>query len=230
VVVLAQDEARELNHNYIGTEHILLGLLREGEGIAARVLASLGVTLDGVRGQLVEIVGAGEDITTHGQAPFTPRAKKVLEYSLREALSLGTNYIGPEHILLGLTRENEGVATRILLDCDADAEKIRNEVMRLVPGPSAQPAVAMPGHVSGFDPWIRVGPSPSLRRLLMVAAARALDDGRSEIDASDILLALTRDEKTGPLLAGLGVDEAGVREAIEHTGASEEPPQDASEG
>src|SRR5260221_13469954 len=128
VVVLAQEEARTLKHNYIGTEHILLGLLREEEGLAARVLESLDITTERVRSQVVRIVGSGEEGTS-GQIPFTPRAKKVLELALREALSLGHNYIGTEHILLGLSRENEGVAARILLDFDAEAETIRKEVI-----------------------------------------------------------------------------------------------------
>ena len=106
VVVLAQEEARTLKHNYIGTEHILLGLLREEEGLAARVLESLDITVERVRAQVVRIVGSGEEVTS-GQIPFTPRAKKVLELALREALSLGHNYIGTEHILLGLVREND---------------------------------------------------------------------------------------------------------------------------
>src|SRR6187401_3028275 len=134
VVVLAQDEARALKHNYIGTEHILLGLLREEEGLAARVLESLDITVEEVRAQVARIVGQGDEVTT-GQIPFTPRAKKVLELALREALSLGHNYIGTEHILLGLVRENEGVAARILLDFDADSDKIRNEVIRMLSGP-----------------------------------------------------------------------------------------------
>ena len=134
VVVLAQDEARALKHNYIGTEHILLGLLREEEGLAARVLESFDITVEEVRAQVARIVGQGDEVTT-GQIPFTPRAKKVLELALREALSLGHNYIGTEHILLGLVRENEGVAARILLDFDADAEKIRNEIIRMLSGP-----------------------------------------------------------------------------------------------
>jgi hypothetical protein len=137
VVVLAQEEARALKHNYIGTEHILLGLLREDEGLAARVLESLDLTLERVRGQVVRIVGSGEEVTS-GQIPFTPRAKKVFELALRESLSLGHNYIGTEHILLALVRENEGVAARILLDFDADAEKIRGEVIRMLSGPSRQ--------------------------------------------------------------------------------------------
>jgi ATP-dependent Clp protease ATP-binding subunit ClpC len=144
VVVLAQDEARALKHNYIGTEHILLGLLREEEGLAARVLESLDITVEEVRAQVARIVGQGDEVTT-GQIPFTPRAKKVLELALREALSLGHNYIGTEHILLGLVRENEGVAARILLDFDADAEKIRNEIIRMLSGPGRRQGGATGG-------------------------------------------------------------------------------------
>ena len=134
VVVLAQDEARALEHGYIGTEHILLGLLREEEGLANRVLESLDISVEEVRAQVARIIGQGDDVTM-GQIPFTPRAKKVLDYSLREALALGHNYIGTEHILLGLVRENEGVACQILLEFDADAEKIRNEVISMLSGP-----------------------------------------------------------------------------------------------
>ena len=137
VVVLAQEEARMLNHNYIGTEHILLGLIHEGEGVAAKALESLGISLDAVREQVQEIIGQGQQAPS-GHIPFTPRAKKVLELSLREALQLGHNYIGTEHILLGLVRENEGVAARILLDFDADSEKIRNEVIRMLSGPGGR--------------------------------------------------------------------------------------------
>src|SRR6187200_1404821 len=122
VVVLAQEEARTLKHNYIGTEHILLGLLREEEGLAARVLESLDITVERVRAQVVRIVGSGEEVTS-GQIPFTPRAKKVLELALREALSLGHNYIGTDHILLGF---------------DADSDKIRNEVIRMLSGPGGR--------------------------------------------------------------------------------------------
>jgi ATP-dependent Clp protease ATP-binding subunit ClpC len=138
VVVLAQEEARGFRHNYIGTEHILLGLLREEEGLAARVLESLSVTVEEVRAQVARMVGQGDEVTT-GQIPFTPRAKKVLELSLREALSLGHDYIGTEHILLALARENEGVAARILLDFDADAEKLRNEIIRLLGDQAVRP-------------------------------------------------------------------------------------------
>ena len=134
MVVLAQEEARALGHNYIGSEHILLGLLREDEGLAARVLESLDITLERVRAQVERIVSRGDEVAA-GPIPFTPRAKRVLELAHGEALSLGHNYIGTEHILLGLTREDEGVATRILLDFEADSETVRNEVLRMLSGP-----------------------------------------------------------------------------------------------
>jgi ATP-dependent Clp protease ATP-binding subunit ClpC len=133
VVVLAQDEARHFNHNYIGTEHLLLGLLREDEGVAAQALSSLNVALDDVREQVESIVGYGEE-GTGAQAPFTPRSKKVLELALREALQLGHNYIGTEHILLGLVRESEGVAARVLSNLDVDPDKVRREVVRRLGG------------------------------------------------------------------------------------------------
>jgi ATP-dependent Clp protease ATP-binding subunit ClpA len=129
VVVLAQDEARALKHNYIGTEHLLLGVLREEEGIGAQALFALDVSLEEVRALVARIIGTGDEIET-GQIPFTPRAKKVLELALREALSLGHNYIGTEHLLLGLVREGEGVAMHILRDFDVDAEKIREWIVR----------------------------------------------------------------------------------------------------
>jgi ATP-dependent Clp protease ATP-binding subunit ClpC len=168
VVVLAQDEARALKHNYIGTEHILLGLLREEEGLAARVLESLDVTVEEARAQVARIIGPGDEPIVSGQIPFTPRAKKVLELSLREALSLKHNYIGTEHILLGLVRENEGVAARILLDFGADAEKIRNEIMRVLSGPGGPGLVHTETvqRLAGRTGWTSYGPlaerTPSL--------------------------------------------------------------------
>jgi ATP-dependent Clp protease ATP-binding subunit ClpC len=131
VVVFAQDEARTLKHDYIGTEHVLLGLLRAEEGVAAAVLDSLDITVEEVRDQVARIIGPGDEVTT-GQIPFTPRARKVLELALREALSLGHKHIGTEHILLALVRENEGMGARILLEFDADAEKIRDETLRVL--------------------------------------------------------------------------------------------------
>ena len=131
VVVIAQSEARALKHNYIGTEHLLLGLLREEEGIAARVLMSFDVTVEEVRAQVARIIGQGDEVVG-GRIPFTPRSKKILELSLREALAVGHNYIGTEHILLGLMREGEGVAVRILLDFGASPAAVRDEVLRLL--------------------------------------------------------------------------------------------------
>src|ERR1043165_8052009 len=133
VVVLAQEEARMLNHNYIGTEHILLGLIHEGEGVAAKALESLGISLEGVRQQVEEIIGQGQQAPS-GHIPFTPRAKKVLELSLREALQLGHNYIGTEHIRRGLSREGEGVSAQVLVKLGADLNRVRQQVIQLLSG------------------------------------------------------------------------------------------------
>ena len=173
VVVLAQEEARALKHNYIGTEHILLGLLREEEGLAARVLESLDVTVEEVRAQVARIIGPGDEPIVSGQIPFTPRAKKVLELSLREALSLKHNYIGTEHILLGLVRENEGVAARILLDFDADAEKIRSEIMRVLSGPGGPGLVHTETvqHRAGRIGWTSYGPLAQRAPSLLLGSA-----------------------------------------------------------
>ena len=133
VVVLAQEEARLLNHNYIGTEHILLGLIHEGEGVAAKALESLSISLEAVRSQVEDIIGQGGS-SPSGHIPFTPRAKKVLELSLREALQLGHNYIGTEHILLGLIREGEGVAAQVLVKLGADLSRVRQQVIQLLSG------------------------------------------------------------------------------------------------
>ncbi len=131
VVVLAQEEARILSHNYIGTEHILLGLIREGEGVAAKALASLGISLDTVRQQVEETIGQGQQAES-GHIPFTSRAKKVLELSLSESKALGHHYIGTEHILLGLIREGEGVAAQVLVDLGADLTRVRQQVIKLL--------------------------------------------------------------------------------------------------
>ena len=144
VVVLAQEEAKMLNHNYIGTEHILLGLIHEGEGVAAKSLESLGISLEGVRSQVEEIIGQGQQAPS-GHIPFTPRAKKVLELSLREALQLGHNYIGTEHILLGLIREGEGVAAQVLVKLGADLNRVRQQVIQLLSGYQGKEQVAVGG-------------------------------------------------------------------------------------
>jgi ATP-dependent Clp protease ATP-binding subunit ClpC len=213
VVVLAQEEARTLKHNYIGTEHILLGLLREEEGLAARVLESLDITVERVRAQVVRIVGSGEEVTS-GQIPFTPRAKKVLELALREALSLGHNYIGTEHILLGLVRENEGVAARILLDFDADSEKIRNEVIRMLSGPGGRRQGAGGGSGEGKK-------SSKLldqfgRNLTKLASEGKLDPviGR-ETEIERIMQILSRRQKNNPVLLGEpGVGKTAIVEGL----------------
>jgi ATP-dependent Clp protease ATP-binding subunit ClpC len=219
VVVLAQEEARTLKHNYIGTEHILLGLLREEEGLAARVLESLDITVERVRAQVVRIVGSGEEVTS-GQIPFTPRAKKVLELALREALSLGHNYIGTEHILLGLVRENEGVAARILLDFDADSEKIRNEVIRMLSGPGGRRQGGGSGSGSGSAPGEGKKSSKLLdqfgRNLTKLAAEGKLDPvvGR-ETEIERIMQILSRRTKNNPVLIGEpGVGKTAVVEGL----------------
>jgi len=149
VVVLAQDEARALKHNYIGTEHLLLGLLREEEGLGARTLENLGIVIEPVRAQVARIVGLGDEAAT-GQIPFTPRAKRVLELALREGLALGHNHIGTEHLLLGLAREGDGVAMRLLVDLGVDAEKIREAVIQALGGDPS--AYAVEQHIFAESP------------------------------------------------------------------------------
>jgi ATP-dependent Clp protease ATP-binding subunit ClpC len=214
VVVLAQEEARTLKHNYIGTEHILLGLLREEEGLAARVLESLDITVERVRSQVVRIVGSGEEVTS-GQIPFTPRAKKVLELALREALSLGHNYIGTEHILLGLVRENEGVAARILLDFDADSDKIRNEVIRMLSGPGGRRQGGAGGGAGEGKKSSKLLDQFG-RNLTRLAEEGKLDPviGR-ETEIERIMQILSRRTKNNPVLLGEpGVGKTAVVEGL----------------
>src|SRR5205807_6010184 len=158
VLVLSQDEARALNHNFIGTEHLLLGVIREENGLAAKALTSLGISLDRVREKVKETIGPAT-VGYEGSPPFTPRAKKVLELSLREALQLGHNYIGTEHILLGLVREGEGVGAQVLAGCAGGLARVRQSVLELIPGhgeapePSAPAEIRPPrGSVFGTEP------------------------------------------------------------------------------
>ncbi|CAB4533525.1 MAG: AAA domain-containing protein [Actinobacteria bacterium] len=214
VVVLAQEEARMLNHNYIGTEHILLGLIHEGEGVAAKALESMGISLEGVRAQVEEIIGQGQQAPS-GHIPFTPRAKKVLELSLREALQLGHNYIGTEHILLGLIREGEGVAAQVLVKLGADLNRVRQQVIQLLSGYQGKEAVASNGPAEGT-------PSTSLvldqfgRNLTQAAREGKLDPviGR-ETEIERVMQVLSRRTKNNPVLIGEpGVGKTAVVEGL----------------
>ena len=200
VVVLAQEEARMLNHNYIGTEHLLLGLIQEGEGVAAKALESMGMSLEAVRSQVEEIIGRGSSAPT-GHIPFTPRAKKVLELSLREALQLGHNYIGTEHILLGLIREGEGVAAQVLTKLGADLDRVRNQVVQLLTGAAGTKEVAQ-----------AAGETPAQGNLLLdqfgrnltqLASQNKLDPviGRDK-EIERVMQVLSRRTKNNPVLIG----------------------------
>ncbi len=216
VVVLAQDEARALNHNYIGTEHLLLGLIHEGEGVAAKALESMDVTLDKARAQVVEIIGEGQSAPS-GHIPFTPRAKKVLELSLREALQLSHNYIGTEHILLGLLREGEGVAVQALGNLDVDLAALRQAVMQLLSGYDAKETVG-----SGASSLKEGTPSGSAildqfgRNLTQAAREGKLDPviGRSK-EMERVMQILSRRTKNNPVLIGEpGVGKTAVVEGL----------------
>ena len=214
VVVLAQEEARMLNHNYIGTEHILLGLIHEGEGVAAKGLEALGISLEAVRSQVEEIIGQGQQAPS-GHIPFTPRAKKVLELSLREALQLGHNYIGTEHILLGLIREGEGVAAQVLVKLGADLNRVRQQVIQLLSGYQGKEAVAQGGPQEGT-------PTTSLvldqfgRNLTQAAREGKLDPviGR-EKEIERVMQVLSRRTKNNPVLIGEpGVGKTAIVEGL----------------
>ncbi len=222
VVVLAQEEARLLNHNYIGTEHILLGLIHEGEGVAARALEGMGISLESVRFQVVEIIGQGSQAPS-GHIPFTPRAKKVLELSLREALQLGHNYIGTEHILLGLIREGEGVAAQVLQQLGADLPKVRQTVIQLlsgVQGEEGSPPSRHPGGSRGESSGASSGGSTVLdqfgRNLTQLARDRKLDPviGRSN-EIERVMQVLSRRTKNNPVLIGEpGVGKTAIVEGL----------------
>jgi len=187
VVVAAQMAARDLRHNYIGTEHILLGFFGNTERGAGAALTALGVARDDVRERVVAIVGMGEEVTS-GQIPFTPRSKKVLELGLRESQSLGQPHIESLHLLLGLVRENEGVAMRILHDAGVSSDRIREIAIAMIPaGETVERhvrATRVPAVSGGVT--FTASPDPDLRRLLMAAAGRALADGRQEFGVEDV--------------------------------------------
>ena len=214
VVVLAQEEARMLNHNYIGTEHILLGLIHEGEGVAAKALESLGISLEAVRQQVEEIIGQGQQAPS-GHIPFTPRAKKVLELSLREALQLGHNYIGTEHILLGLIREGEGVAAQVLVRLGADLNRVRQQVIQLLHGyQGKEPAAA--GAPSETAPSTSLVLDQFGRNLTAAAREGKLDPviGRDK-EIERVMQVLSRRTKNNPVLVGEpGVGKTAVVEGL----------------
>jgi ATP-dependent Clp protease ATP-binding subunit ClpA len=228
VVVLAQDEARMLNHGYIGTEHLLLGLIHEGEGVAARALEAMGISLDAVRQQVETIIGRGKEQVS-GHIPFTPRAKRVLELSLRESGQLGHTYIGTEHILLGLIREGQGVAAKVLVQLGADLNRVRQQVIQLLHGHAGEEAARERGplrargtragaiddvlaridsvdqRLAAVERWVGMGPDV---RDLDQDLAQLRQDKESAIEAQDFEGAATLRDKEKRLLA----DKAGQEE------------------
>ncbi|MBU6144284.1 MAG: AAA family ATPase, partial [Acidobacteria bacterium] len=213
VVVLAQEEAKSLNHNYIGTEHILLGLIHEGEGVAAKALEALGISQEAVRDQVKEIIGQGQS-TPNGHIPFTPRAKKVLELSLREALQLGHSYIGTEHLLLGLIKEGEGVAAQVLTKLGADSNRVRAQVQQMLQGFDNKESATVGGEQipqKGSQVLDQFG-----KNLTAAAAEGKLDPviGR-EKEIERVMQILSRRTKNNPILIGEpGVGKTAVVEGL----------------
>jgi ATP-dependent Clp protease ATP-binding subunit ClpC len=219
VVVLAQEEARMLSHNYIGTEHILLGLAHEGEGVAAKALEGLGIRLEAVRQQVEQIIGKGQQAPS-GHIPFTPRAKKVLELSLRESLQLGHDYIGTEHILLGLIREGDGVAAQVLVRLGADLNRVRAEVIKLVHGGRGEE-----------ERVVGPRPSPAIRDVFFREVQSALRSIEQRLTAIERHLGMTHGPAAAaddPAAPASDAPEAAAPDAPE-AAAPDDPPAAASD-
>src|SRR4029450_8304032 len=212
------EEARMLNHNYIGTEHILLGLVRERDGVAGKALVSLDISLEAVRQQVEEIIGQGQAVP-RGHIPFTPRAKKVLELSLREALQLGHNYIGTEHILLGLIREGEGVAAQVLQKLGADLNRVRQQVIQLLSGfqgKESGSAAPPPGSSGGHAPSSSLVLDQFGRNLTQDAREGKLDPviGREQEIERVMQILSTRTQNNPVLIGEPGVGKTTIVEGL----------------